>query len=100
LAYHLGAILALHHFTSNNKKPIPSFLFLDQPTQVLNTFLRDAEPLPQGEQTSATSKQIDHRFYGFPHSGLRRGERGRVDPKPDVRRIGARVASCGRRKEG
>jgi hypothetical protein len=25
----------------------------------LNTFLRDAEPLPQGEQTSATSKQID-----------------------------------------
>jgi len=34
LAYHLGAILALHYFTSNNKKPIPSFLFLDQPTQV------------------------------------------------------------------
>jgi hypothetical protein len=34
LAYHLGALLALHHFASNNKKPIPSFLFLDQPTQV------------------------------------------------------------------
>ncbi|MCF8130359.1 MAG: DUF3732 domain-containing protein [Deltaproteobacteria bacterium] len=34
LAYHLGAMLALHYFTSNNKKPIPSFLFLDQPTQV------------------------------------------------------------------
>jgi len=34
LAYHLGAILAIHHFTSNNKKPIPSFLFIDQPTQV------------------------------------------------------------------
>ncbi len=34
LAYHLGAILALHYFTSSNKKPIPSFLFLDQPTQV------------------------------------------------------------------
>ena len=34
LAYHLGVMLALHHFTSNNKKPIPSFLFLDQPTQV------------------------------------------------------------------
>jgi hypothetical protein len=34
LAYHLGAILALHHFTSNNKKPMPSFLFIDQPTQV------------------------------------------------------------------
>jgi len=34
LAYHLGVMLAFHHFTSNNKKPIPSFLFLDQPTQV------------------------------------------------------------------
>jgi hypothetical protein len=34
LAYHLAALLALHHFASNNKKPIPSFLFLDQPTQV------------------------------------------------------------------
>ena len=34
LAYHLGAMLALHHFTSNNRKPVPSFLFLDQPTQV------------------------------------------------------------------
>lgn len=34
LAYHLGALLAIHHFASNNKKPIPSFLFLDQPTQV------------------------------------------------------------------
>ncbi|MEW6670103.1 MAG: DUF3732 domain-containing protein [Thermodesulfobacteriota bacterium] len=34
LAYHLGALLALHHFASSNKRPIPSFLFLDQPTQV------------------------------------------------------------------
>jgi hypothetical protein len=34
LAYHLGAMLALHHFTSSNRKPMPSFLFLDQPTQV------------------------------------------------------------------
>lgn len=34
LAYHLGALLALHYFVSNNRKPIPSFLFIDQPTQV------------------------------------------------------------------
>ena len=34
LAYHLGVLLALHHFTSNNRKPMPAFLFLDQPTQV------------------------------------------------------------------
>lgn len=34
LAYHLGALLALHYFTSNNKKSMPRFLFIDQPTQV------------------------------------------------------------------
>lgn len=34
LAYHLGALLGLHRFTNNNGKPMPSFLFLDQPTQV------------------------------------------------------------------
>jgi hypothetical protein len=34
LAYHLAALLALHHFAFTNNKPIPSFIFLDQPTQV------------------------------------------------------------------
>ncbi len=34
LAYHLSALLALHHFTTNHRRPMPSFLFLDQPTQV------------------------------------------------------------------
>ena len=34
LVYHLSVMLAFHHFTSNNRKPVPSFLFLDQPTQV------------------------------------------------------------------
>lgn len=34
LAYHLSALLALHHFTYSNKKPMPAFLFIDQPTQV------------------------------------------------------------------
>lgn len=34
LAYHLGALLGLHKFAHNNAKPMPSFLFLDQPTQV------------------------------------------------------------------
>ncbi|WP_018128264.1 DUF3732 domain-containing protein [Balneola vulgaris] len=34
LAYHIGALLAIHHFSSKNNRPIPSFLFLDQPTQV------------------------------------------------------------------
>ena len=34
LAYHLSALLALHRFALINKKALPSFIFLDQPTQV------------------------------------------------------------------
>lgn len=34
LAYHLGALLSLHQFSATNGRPIPQFLFLDQPTQV------------------------------------------------------------------
>lgn len=50
LAYHLGAILALHYFASNNKKPIPSFLFLDQPTQVY---------FPSEQKYKATSGTVE-----------------------------------------
>ncbi|MDO8776380.1 MAG: DUF3732 domain-containing protein [Burkholderiaceae bacterium] len=34
LAYHISALLALHHYASENNVPIPRFLMLDQPTQV------------------------------------------------------------------
>jgi chaperonin cofactor prefoldin len=34
LAYHLGALLSLHQFAAASGRPIPQFLFLDQPTQV------------------------------------------------------------------
>lgn len=34
LAYHLSALLALHLFAAQNNRPIPQFLFIDQPTQV------------------------------------------------------------------
>lgn len=34
LAYHLSALLALHLFAVRNKRPIPRFLLIDQPTQV------------------------------------------------------------------
>ena len=34
LAYHMSALLALHHYASKNGVPIPRFLMLDQPTQV------------------------------------------------------------------
>lgn len=34
LAYHLSALLALHKYALSNRRPIPHFLFIDQPTQV------------------------------------------------------------------
>lgn len=34
LAYHLAALFALHRFSATNNHPIPSFLMIDQPTQV------------------------------------------------------------------
>lgn len=34
LAYHLAALLALHRFAAANRRPIPRFLLIDQPTQV------------------------------------------------------------------
>lgn len=34
LAYHISALLAIHHYASENGVPIPRFLMLDQPTQV------------------------------------------------------------------
>lgn len=34
LAYHLAALLALHSFAAKNRRPLPQFLMIDQPTQV------------------------------------------------------------------
>ncbi len=34
LAYHLAALLAVHQFAGAAKRPLPGFLFIDQPTQV------------------------------------------------------------------
>jgi hypothetical protein len=34
LAFHLAALLALHFVAAKNNRPIPRFLFIDQPTQV------------------------------------------------------------------
>jgi hypothetical protein len=34
LAYHLACLLALHQFAMSADRPIPRFLFIDQPTQV------------------------------------------------------------------
>jgi hypothetical protein len=41
LAYHLAALLALHQFALTNNRPIPSFLLIDQPTQVYFPSLKE-----------------------------------------------------------
>lgn len=56
LAYHIAALLAIHHFSSNNKRFIPSFLFLDQPTQVYfpseQVYLNTAGSIEETEKDS------------------------------------------------
>lgn len=43
VAYHLLVHLALHTFFITNKRPVPQFLFLDQPTQVYYPSENDSE---------------------------------------------------------
>lgn len=50
LAYHLAALLAIHHYSFTNRRPIPSFLMLDQPTQVY---------FPSEEHYKASSGSIE-----------------------------------------
>lgn len=57
VGYHLIAHLALHQWFANHKRPVPSFLFLDQPSQVYFPLLS-----PEGSQSDedrvAVSKML------------------------------------------
>ncbi len=55
LAYHLGTLLALHYFSCKNARPIPSFLMLDQPTQVYFP----SEQIYKGNQGSVDQTERD-----------------------------------------
>ena len=50
LAYHLAALLAIHHYLFTHSRPVPSFLMLDQPTQVY---------FPSEERYKASSGSIE-----------------------------------------
>jgi hypothetical protein len=48
LGYHLAVNLAFHRFFQKNHRPVPGFLFLDQPSQT--QFPRDRDPLMKGKE--------------------------------------------------
>jgi hypothetical protein len=50
LAYHLAALLSIHHYSFNQRRPIPAFLMLDQPTQVY---------FPSEERYKASSGSVE-----------------------------------------
>ncbi|HRP68004.1 MAG TPA: DUF3732 domain-containing protein [Turneriella sp.] len=50
LAYHLAALLSIHHYSFTHSRPIPSFLMLDQPTQVY---------FPSEERYKASSGSVE-----------------------------------------
>lgn len=67
LAYHLGALLGLHRFARNNGKPMPSFLFLDQPTQVYfpseQTYRDASGRIEDTENSDADLEKVRKLFY-------------------------------------
>jgi len=65
LAYHLSALLALHLFASQNSRPIPRFLLIDQPTQVYfpsEQVYKDADGSVQGTEADADLSAVRRLF--------------------------------------
>ncbi|MBZ0331374.1 DUF3732 domain-containing protein [Halomonas sp. ANAO-440] len=65
LAYHLSALLALHLFAAQNKRPIPRFLLIDQPTQVYfpsEQVYRDADGSIQKTEADADLTAVRRLF--------------------------------------
>lgn len=65
LAYHLSALLALHLFAAQNNRPIPSFLLVDQPTQVYfpsEQVYKDADGSVQKTEADADLKAVRRLF--------------------------------------
>jgi Protein of unknown function (DUF3732) len=65
LAYHLSVLLALHLFAAENKRPIPRFLLIDQPTQVYfpsEQVYRDADGSVQKTEADADLNAVRRLF--------------------------------------
>ncbi|WP_417218741.1 DUF3732 domain-containing protein [Arthrobacter sp.] len=63
LAYHVAALLAIHLYSSRNDCPIPSFLLIDQPTQVY---------FPSEEEYKATDGTIERTAANADMEAVRR----------------------------
>lgn len=65
LAYHLSALLALHQFAAQNNRPLPSFLLIDQPTQVYfpsEQVYKDADGSVQKTESDADINAVRRLF--------------------------------------
>lgn len=65
LAYHLSALLALHLFAAQNRRPIPRFLLIDQPSQVYfpsEQIYRDADGSVQKTEEDADLDAVRRLF--------------------------------------
>ncbi len=63
LGYHLSAIFPLKEYFINKKRPIPSFLILDQPSQVY--FPRDLADKTKGFIQKDVEREAVKRIYKF-----------------------------------
>ena len=69
LAYHLGALLSLHQFAAANGRPIPQFLFLDQPTQVYfpsETVYKEADGSVERTEADSDVERV-HTLFSLLH---------------------------------
>ena len=65
LAYHLSALLALHLFAAQNKRPIPRILLIDQPSQVYfpsEQVYKDADGSIQRTEADANLNSVRRLF--------------------------------------
>lgn len=65
LAYHLSALLALHLYAAQNKRPLPKFLLIDQPSQVYfpsQQAYKSADGTVQSTEVDADIKAVRRLF--------------------------------------
>jgi multidrug efflux pump subunit AcrA (membrane-fusion protein) len=63
VSYHLLVHLALHRHFINTNRPVPRFLFLDQPSQVYYPPEKDVEF--QGDVSKSSDEKAIHAMYNF-----------------------------------
>lgn len=70
VGYHLIAHLAVHHWFSQRERPVPSFLFLDQPSQVYFPPERVFEDVVSVNNLSEDDRSAVKRMYEYVFSAV------------------------------